>query len=69
MVLTSASDVDFVNSNIESTILFYFIRNIWLNGPTEIRTHDRWIRFYQHNIFQRPSGYAAATRLFCKCDS
>jgi hypothetical protein len=52
--------MDFADSNINSTILYYSIRKKAI-GPAEIRTHGPWIRF-QHNNNQRPSdhGYPAS---------
>jgi hypothetical protein len=50
----------FADSNINSTVLYYFIRKKPI-GPTEIRTHDPWIQF-QHKNIQRASdhGYSAS---------
>jgi hypothetical protein len=52
--------IDLTDSNINSTILYYFIRKK-PTGPAKIRTHDPWIRFQDKKI-QRPSddGYLAS---------
>jgi hypothetical protein len=49
----------FADSNINSTILYYFIRKNPF-GPDVIRTHDPWIRS-QHDNNQRP--VITATRI------
>jgi hypothetical protein len=52
--------VDFTDSDIDSTHLYYFVRKK-PNRPTGIRTHDPWIQF-QHKYSERPSdlGYSAS---------
>jgi hypothetical protein len=35
--------VDLADSNVDSTILYYFFYRKKLNDPTEIRTYDSWL--------------------------